>query len=505
MDDRDEWQPLHLLGGKKGVIKQGSKYVVKIDGYPFRFSTEAEAKEHRRIMSLEKVGMQYWRIVTEQATSYYEIALAPGFFCKIDSLESMFGVVWSAVGNSVFHKIKGTKTEYLLERLVTFDRKQSKVLFLNGDARDFRLKNLQVVPRAVAQPPVLSAPLAPGTFVTIDGQLILGADVYAQLLQSPENVGIRLAQLTANVQVTKIEPVEPQVLRQAFLGLQRCEYLLGGSRCPSQIGYRFLNQFTLEALLHAKNKTGRCFPVAWQDENWRTRFWTNFVNCHQDPIALNNTVIVRFFTERYGRVSNFSPVIARAIYDTFLPVGGATLDFCAGYGARLLGFWASQRGSTYVSCEPNSLLTRPLANLYAHLQTHFPRLKTAQISSQPAESVAFGSGCFDLVFTSPPFFDHEQYSDEATQSIVQYPNYGNWKNEFLFAVLAKSVECLKAGGHLIINIKSVKDFDLVGDMCEFLSEFKQLERKPDIALFQRQRHRRATSATEFLYVFYKNV
>lgn len=41
-------------------------------------------------------------------------------------------------------------------------------------------------------------------------------------------------------------------------------------------------------------------------------------------------------------------------------------------------------------------------------------------------------GCeFDFILTSPPFFDREIYTPEATQSIARYSDIETWQREFL--------------------------------------------------------------------------
>ena len=37
----------------------------------------------------------------------------------------------------------------------------------------------------------------------------------------------------------------------------------------------------------------------------------------------------------------------------------------------------------------------------------------------------------DLVFTSPPYFNREEYSTHPEQSYIKYPNYQDWLDGFL--------------------------------------------------------------------------
>ena len=40
-------------------------------------------------------------------------------------------------------------------------------------------------------------------------------------------------------------------------------------------------------------------------------------------------------------------------------------------------------------------------------------------------------GKLDMVFTSPPYFDREQYSEDDEQSFKSYPMYSDWRDNFL--------------------------------------------------------------------------
>ena len=94
----------------------------------------------------------------------------------------------------------------------------------------------------------------------------------------------------------------------------------------------------------------------------------------------------------------------------------------------------------------------------------------------PAEDVDFTvyHNHFDTIFTSPPYFDVERYSDEGTQSWVRYKTIDEWNKNFLQKTLGKLIPTLKKGGMLAVNIADVynpkeKDyFDICNPMNEFL-------------------------------------
>ena len=66
---------------------------------------------------------------------------------------------------------------------------------------------------------------------------------------------------------------------------------------------------------------------------------------------------------------------------------------------------------------------------------------------------------FDLVFTSPPYFNTEHYSDEETQSTIKYKQGEDWYTNFLLYSLKKAWECLAVGGHMVIVLNDSPDSD----------------------------------------------
>jgi len=173
-------------------------------------------------------------------------------------------------------------------------------------------------------------------------------------------------------------------------------------------------------------------------------------------------------------VSNFKPTIAKYFYQSYCPHGGTVLDPCAGYGGRLLGAWSSHIGR-YVGIDPSSdafVGNTGLNNKFnkitdtlndSALFSLFRKLDV-QLLQIPFEDYKI-SEKFDLVFTSPPYFNIEKYSDELTQSYIRYPTYPLWRDGFLKVLIDKSFGCLKNGGFLCLNVagdKIIKDSEEIG-------------------------------------------
>ena len=73
---------------------------------------------------------------------------------------------------------------------------------------------------------------------------------------------------------------------------------------------------------------------------------------------------------------------------------------------------------------------------------------------------------FDLVFTSPPFFKLESYTNNKKQSNKNYSTLKEWFENFLIISVKKACNVIIEGGHMALyisdytNVKYVQDLKL---------------------------------------------
>lgn len=159
--------------------------------------------------------------------------------------------------------------------------------------------------------------------------------------------------------------------------------------------------------------------------------------------------------------AQFKPNVAKSLYDYFK--AKTILDFSAGWGDRLAGFYASDYGEHYVGIDPreqNHPIYQKQIDFYESQRTWFEVDKRADMFQSPAEDFDFTpyNNYFDLVFTSPPYFNVERYSDSDTQSWVRYKTADVWNEQFLHKTLGKIYHAVKVGGIIAINIADVYTF-----------------------------------------------
>ena len=136
------------------------------------------------------------------------------------------------------------------------------------------------------------------------------------------------------------------------------------------------------------------------------------------------------------------------------------MDFSAGWGDRLAGFYSSLNTELYVGIDPrkeNHPIYEEQARYYDKHLTFFETSKKAEFHCDAAEDFDFTPyyDTFDIIFTSPPYFNVERYSYDDTQSWVRYKTIDEWNSQFLHKAIDNMWPTLKTGGKLCINISDV--------------------------------------------------
>ena len=178
---------------------------------------------------------------------------------------------------------------------------------------------------------------------------------------------------------------------------------------------------------------------------------------------------------------NFPPLTARLLYEKFTdhieqdePLN--IYDPSSGWGGRILGAMSSMKRIHYIGSDPNTDNWIPELNKsrYEYVADFFNEhgLETNPFWEEPKNTYHYfclGSehvgdhpdyqqykGKLDMVFTSPPYFDREQYSDDDEQSFKAYPMYSDWRDNFLKPTLTNAYESLRNDRYLLWNIADIK-------------------------------------------------
>lgn len=173
---------------------------------------------------------------------------------------------------------------------------------------------------------------------------------------------------------------------------------------------------------------------------------------------------------------NFPPLTARYLYEKFTshikdsePI--IVYDPSCGWGGRLLGALSAggNRLFHYVGTDPNTdhNLTDGRTKYHAIGEFFNEKVRGNKLfdTRNSYEIFQLGSevigqnpdfqkyrGKVDMVFTSPPYFSKEVYSDDPEQSCHKFDQYEAWRDGFLRPTLETAVEYLKSDRYLLWNI-----------------------------------------------------
>jgi len=182
---------------------------------------------------------------------------------------------------------------------------------------------------------------------------------------------------------------------------------------------------------------------------------------------------------------NFPPLTARYLYERYTDHINIDeledkqlniYDPSSGWGGRILGAMSSKKQIHYVGTDPNTdnFIDEVGISRYEYVANFFNNevLETNPFWEEEKNTFHYfqeGSehignhpdfqqykGKLDMVFTSPPYFDREQYSEDDEQSFKAYPMYADWRDNFLRPTLTNAYESLRNDRYLLWNIADIK-------------------------------------------------
>jgi Mor family transcriptional regulator/tRNA1(Val) A37 N6-methylase TrmN6 len=170
--------------------------------------------------------------------------------------------------------------------------------------------------------------------------------------------------------------------------------------------------------------------------------------------------------------SIFKPILAKFLYERYVPVNGVIYDYSMGFGQRFLGAASSKNNYTYIACDPWKEAIDGVNAMASFLG------KAANINNVGAESFCPKEliGTVDFAFSSPPYFDKEVYSSDKSQAYSG--GYDDFINVWWRGVVENSYKLLKVGGRFGLNMmRKHRGNDILEDMEGILSNvgFKKVE------------------------------
>jgi DNA modification methylase len=230
----------------------------------------------------------------------------------------------------------------------------------------------------------------------------------------------------------------------------------------------------------------------WQD---RKRWWINTYKI-QSELGREQTISkTKFWDTDETSVSIFDATLCELMYDWFCPKGGTILDPFAGGSVR--GIVASEMGYNYTGIDISE--TQILAN---QKQSQKPNWIVGD-STEILETLNDES--YDFVFTCPPYYDLEIYSDNQNDlsnmddedfddayANILTESYSKLKdNRFFCIVLSETREVSKTGNYKIGKYRNLVAKTIMG--CEEIG----FSFYNDMVLFNSQHQASKISKTYF--------
>jgi hypothetical protein len=231
----------------------------------------------------------------------------------------------------------------------------------------------------------------------------------------------------------------------------------------SRVGNKVVNKFTaterLNTVYNLYRKNRICFYDVYYNKNVlktqkRIKQMLSFYKKNRSSVP-ETKVWFRIASFYFNNVSIFDPLIALDVYCKYKP--RCVLDFTMGWGGRLVGACAAGVPK-YIGIDNNKQLESPYKKLTAFLRKQQQEENRQEeegretvrteidLRFEDALAVDYSKLDYDMVLTSPPYYNIELYSATKEQSEEE------WNTKFYVPLFTETYKHMKKGGHYCLNI-----------------------------------------------------
>jgi len=210
----------------------------------------------------------------------------------------------------------------------------------------------------------------------------------------------------------------------------------------TRIGNKFVDYFTFPERLETIGIKGfNYFDFTQDTEYHKKKYIKNLLDYQKGDDK--HVALYRIFKLHAGSIGLFKPLTAMEVYNRFKPK--SVLDFCMGWGGRLVGACALDVPN-YIGIDLNRSLKEPYARMVRLLKQLNAKTKI-KLMFKDALKVDYSKLDYDMVLTSPPYRNLEIY-EGADESRTD----DEWDQEFYIPLFTKTYKHLKKGGHYALNV-----------------------------------------------------
>lgn len=198
-------------------------------------------------------------------------------------------------------------------------------------------------------------------------------------------------------------------------------------------------------------------PGLWKVQNWKGKsVWNCWIEAnlikalrfnrktHSTPYISEIRRAI-YFTCGLVKTTAYRPTLMKRIVEKYN--AHSVLDPCIGWGGRMIGTTCLPFRD-YVGIEPNTETYNGLDGM-----RKFLKLDGVELYNESAETALPKiTRTFDMVLTSPPYFNLEIYTDESTQSVQTYKTYSEWKDAWLTVLIEQCINKLNENGLSCWNV-----------------------------------------------------
>ena len=209
----------------------------------------------------------------------------------------------------------------------------------------------------------------------------------------------------------------------------------------TRIGNKFVDYYTfLQRLETIGIKGFNYFDFLQDTEYHKKKYIKNLLDYQKGDDK--QVALYRVFKLHGGSIGLFKPLTAMEIYSKFQP--HSVLDFCMGWGGRLVGACALDVPN-YIGIDMNKDLKEPYTRMVRQLKQLNTKTKI-KLMFKDALKVDYSKLNYDFVLTSPPYYNVEIY--EGTEEKTD----DEWEQDFYIPLFTETYKHLKKKGHYALNI-----------------------------------------------------
>jgi len=218
----------------------------------------------------------------------------------------------------------------------------------------------------------------------------------------------------------------------------------------TNVGNKIVNYFTFEERLNTIGMKNINFYTFFRD----LPFYLEKYKCLENQIKWvdkNNRYANNLYKKYYfifclyfGSISIFKPIRAIEIFKQFNPK--SVLDPTMGWGGRLVGACVCNIPN-YIGIDMNTNLREPYKKMSDFLKTK--STTNIDLHFEDILSIDLSKFKYDMVFTSPPYYNLEVYSNNT-----KYKSVKEWNESFYKPFVERTYKHLDKNGFYILNIST---------------------------------------------------